>query len=255
MHHELGEGPSVAKMATDVTEALVETVEHVEYQRAISDRFPEFPELLRHGLETSAVVCDREITLNEVAKLDVEVEGACLPVSQKLGLQGEPNITGSGVALDHGLGEVNGDGAGDPGFDDIVHACPVGEVRRGEVGEDMVLERVFADDEKDLIVPAGVVAGVGVDDDVDKASDVLDADGLCVQVDDGGGFMRQDSVVKVVAVVVEGVVVLWLPVRNCVGNNNLKLYLTYDLRRRSTVLFSLRLGSVLFYTLSLWTTK
>ena len=46
----------------------------------------------------------------------------------------------------------------------------------------MGLQRVLADDQKDLISPAGVVAGVQIEDDVDEAPIVLHADGLSVQV-------------------------------------------------------------------------
>ena len=54
----------------------------------------------------------------------------------------------------------------------------------------MILQRILAEDEKKLLAPAHVVAGVGVEDDGDKAPDVLHGDGLGVQVEDGGGFMK-----------------------------------------------------------------
>ena len=53
----------------------------------------------------------------------------------------------------------------------------------------MGLQRVLADDEKDLISPAGVVVGVQIKDDMDEALNVIYADGLSMQVDQGGGFM------------------------------------------------------------------
>ena len=127
--------------------------------------------------------------MDKIAELDVEVEGARLPVAEELVLEGAPDGAGGGGTVDHYLGEVGGDRAGDPGLDDAVHARPVRELGRREIGEDVGLQRVLADDEKDLISPAGVVAGVQIEDDVDEAPNVLYADGLSVQVDQGGGFM------------------------------------------------------------------
>jgi len=78
----------------------------------------------------------------------------------------------------------------------------------------VALQRVLANDEEDLIAPPGVVPGVDVEEDVDEAPDVLHADGLGVQVDEGGGFMGQDGVMKCGAAGVDGDGVLLLL---CVG--------------------------------------
>jgi len=145
--------------------------------------------------------------LDEIAELDVEVEGARLPIAEELVLKGAPDGASGGVAVDHRLAEVGGDRAGDPGFDDAIHARPVWQLGRREIGKDVGLQRVLANDEEDLISPTGVVAGVQIEDDVDEAPNVLYADGLSVQVDDGGGFMSQDGVVKIGAGV-DGVVVV-----------------------------------------------
>ena len=145
--------------------------------------------------------------MDEVAELDVEVEGARLLVAEELVLEGAPDGTGRGGAVNHRLGEVGGDRAGDPGLDDAIHARSARELKRREIGKDVGLQRVLADDEEDLISPAGVVAGVQIEDDMDEAPNVLYADGLSVQVDDGGGFMSQDGVVKIGAVV-DGVAVV-----------------------------------------------
>jgi len=136
---ELREGVAAANVAAGVAEALVEPSEKVEGQRAIRDEFPKIRKLLRHVLEAPAKFRDGEITLDEIAELDVEVEGAGLPIAEKLVLQGAPDGTGGGDAIDHHLGEVGGDRAGDPGLDNAVHACPVWEVGRGKVDEDVTL--------------------------------------------------------------------------------------------------------------------
>jgi hypothetical protein len=40
-------------------------------------------------------------------------------------------------------------------------------------------------------LPAVEVVGVNVEDDVDEAPDVVDADGLGVKVEEGGGLLEQ----------------------------------------------------------------
>ena len=91
---ELGEGVAAANVAASVAEALVEPSEKVEGQRAIRDGFPKIRKLLRHVLEAPAKVRDGKITLDEVAELDVEVEGAGLPIAEKLVLQGRTRRCG-----------------------------------------------------------------------------------------------------------------------------------------------------------------
>src|SRR6185312_12516414 len=84
---ELGEGVATANVAAGVAEALVVSSKKVEGQRVIRDGFPKICKLLRHVLEAPAKVRDGKITLDEVAELDVEVEGAGLPIAEKLVLQ------------------------------------------------------------------------------------------------------------------------------------------------------------------------
>ena len=83
--------------------------------------------------------------MDEIAELDVEVEGARLLVAEELVLEGAPDGASGGVAVDHRLGEVGGDRAGDPGFDDAIHAHPVRELGHREISKDVGLQRVLAD--------------------------------------------------------------------------------------------------------------
>ena len=92
---------AAANVAAGIAEPLVEPSEKIEGQRAIRDGFPKIRKLLRHALEAPAKVRDGEITLDEIAELDVEVEGAGLPIAEKLVLQGAPDGTGGGDAIDH----------------------------------------------------------------------------------------------------------------------------------------------------------
>jgi hypothetical protein len=47
--------------------------------------------------------------LAEVAELGVEVKSAGLLIPEKLFLEGEPDVTSSGIAGHHGLRQVGGD--------------------------------------------------------------------------------------------------------------------------------------------------
>ena len=123
---ELGEGVAAANVVASIAEALVEPSEKVEGQCAIRDGFPKIRKLLRHVLEAPAKVHDGKITLDEVAELDVEVEGACLPVAKELVLEGAPDSAGCGGAIDHHLGEVGGDRPCDPGLDHAIQQVQSG---------------------------------------------------------------------------------------------------------------------------------
>lgn len=58
---------------------------------------------------------------------------ASLPVPEKLILEGEPNDARSGATFHDCFSKVGRDGARDPGLDNAIHVCPIGEVRRGGV--------------------------------------------------------------------------------------------------------------------------
>jgi hypothetical protein len=98
----------------DGLEAIGETANDVEHQRALSDGLAEITQGVRHVLEAPAVVGDRQVALAEVTELGVEMEGTGLLVPKELFLEGEPDDAGSSGAGHHGLSEVDGDGARDP---------------------------------------------------------------------------------------------------------------------------------------------
>ena len=192
------------KVKTDVGVALVETSDEVEDESPIRDDLAERAKVGGHPQETPAVICDGQITLGEAAELGVEVEGARLAVAEELGLHSKLGIAcGDGTGGD-GVSKVVGDGSEDPGLHDAVHARPIrlggGD---GGVGEDVVPEGELADDEKKLIPLASVVAG-DVKDDGDQTPDVLDRHSLLVEVHDGGGLVKEQGVVEVLRIGVEG---------------------------------------------------
>ena len=129
--------------------------------------------------------------MHELPELGVEVQDPCLPVAEKLGLEGKPGGTGSGVALHGGVGKVVGDCAEDPGLDDAIHARPVRIGGDRLVEEDVLLKGELPNGEEELVAPAGVVAGGDVEDDGDQTPDVLDSHSLHVEVREGGGLVKQ----------------------------------------------------------------
>jgi hypothetical protein len=169
-------------MATDTLEALGEATDDVEYQRTVVDRFSKVSEGVGHVLEAAAVLRDGQVPLTEVAELGVEMEGASLLIPEELILEGKPNGASRGIPREHRLRQVVGDGAGDPVLDDAVHAAPIRKIGRRGVLEDVIIQRVLADDEEELIAPTLVVVIGEVEDDVDEVANVLDAG--CVVVAD-----------------------------------------------------------------------
>jgi hypothetical protein len=157
--------------------------------------------------------------LDEVLELSVEVEGASLPIAEKLVLESKPGSAGSGATFHDRLSKLRGDGAGDPGLDNAVHACLVGEVRRGSIVEEVVVQGVFANNEKNHITPTSVVVGK-VEDDVDETPNVLDSDNLGVEVDDSSSLMEEDGVAKVLVSITRLIkeVIMSIVIRNVVSD-------------------------------------
>src|SRR6185312_5769206 len=130
---------------------------------------------------------DGEVSLHEGAEGGVELEGAVLGVAEELALERHPGLPrGAAVDPDEVL-KIQGDGPEDPGHGDAVEAQPrhVPRLDR-QVNEDVVVEGVAADGEQDLVPPAAVGGGRGVEEDGDQSPDVLDAGRLEVELGDHG---------------------------------------------------------------------
>jgi hypothetical protein len=54
----------------------------------------------------------------------------------------------------------------------------------------LALQRELPKDKWHVVAPAGVVVGVDVKDGGEETPYVLHDNGLCVQIDNGGGLMR-----------------------------------------------------------------
>jgi hypothetical protein len=172
---EGGEGPAATKKGPDVAEAFIEAANHVEDEGAVGDDLAKGSEIICHLLEAPAVISDREVTLNEVAKLPLQVDGTCLPIAKELGLDGEPGVPGGGALGGDDLSEIVDESPDDPELDHAVYPSPVrGDgIWRGEA--DVILERKLAENEQELVAPATEVAGVDVEGNGDESPDVLTA--------------------------------------------------------------------------------
>jgi hypothetical protein len=73
----------------------------------------------------------------------------------------------------------------------------IGEVGRWGIREDVILLRVLAGDEEKPITPVLVVVVGEIEDDVHQVANVLDTEGMVVQVDDGGGLICQHGLVEI----------------------------------------------------------
>ncbi|EAZ21066.1 hypothetical protein OsJ_36709 [Oryza sativa Japonica Group] len=180
-------------MATNGGKPLVQSSDEVEDEGAVADWFTKISEVVGSGLEKLAVVGDREVPLDERTEFGIEDEGPRLSVAEKLALDGKPDGAGSDTlvaAMPDDVEEVVGEGAVEPRTDDAVHALPVRRVQGTIVVKDMTLKRILAQLEQELLAPPSEVAGVDVEDDVDKAADILDGHSLGVEVQNSGSLLK-----------------------------------------------------------------
>lgn len=100
-----------------MSEALIESADHVEDEDAVSDDLTEGAEIVGHLLEVAAVLSDGEIALDEVAELYLDLDGTHLLVAEELGLDNKPGVLDNGALGGDDLGE----GVEDPGLDHAIH--------------------------------------------------------------------------------------------------------------------------------------
>jgi hypothetical protein len=143
--------------------------QNVEDQDVLRDREAEVAKPISRALHLPAVVAHGQVTLLERAKLDVELEGACLSIPDKLSLEGKPHHACGGIWSLHDVLEIQGDGPRDPGHDDVVATSPRRVASTGRsVREDVAVKSVAAKNEEKLVPPSSVGGAVGVEDDSDQ---------------------------------------------------------------------------------------
>jgi hypothetical protein len=85
---------------------------------------PEVSQTVCHGLKLAAVLIDREVTLNKSMKDIINMKSMLLTVTEKLVLDGEPEVARRVTAFPDHLVKIRRDGVTDPVEDDTVHPNP-----------------------------------------------------------------------------------------------------------------------------------
>jgi hypothetical protein len=85
-----------------VLEALVQPLKDVEDEDPVFNGCAEVSQTVGHGLELAAVLIDREVTLNKSMKASIKVKSVLLTVTEKLVLDGKPEVARRATAFpDH----------------------------------------------------------------------------------------------------------------------------------------------------------
>jgi hypothetical protein len=104
-----------------VVEALVQPPKDVEDEDSAFNECAEVSQIVGHGLELVTVLIDREVILNKSMKGSIKVKSMLLTVTEKLVLDGAPEVARCATAfLDH-LVKIRRDGVADPVEDNVVH--------------------------------------------------------------------------------------------------------------------------------------
>jgi hypothetical protein len=107
-----------------VLEALVQPPKDVEDEDPVFNGCVEVSQTVGHDLELATVLIDREVTLNKSTKGSIKVKSTLLTVTEKLVLDGEPEVAHRATAfLDH-LVKICQDGVADPVEDNTVYPNP-----------------------------------------------------------------------------------------------------------------------------------
>jgi hypothetical protein len=107
-----------------VLKALVQPLKDVEDEDSVFNRCVEVSQTIGLGLELATVLIDREVTLNKSMKGRIKVKSTLLMVTEKLVLDGEPEVMRRATAFPDHLVKIRRDGVADPVEDDAVHPNP-----------------------------------------------------------------------------------------------------------------------------------
>jgi hypothetical protein len=97
-----------------VLEALVQAPKDVEDKDPVFNGCAEVSQIINHGLELAAVLIDREVTLNKSTKGSIKVKSTLLTVTEKLVLDGEPEVARRATAFSDHLVKIHQDGVANP---------------------------------------------------------------------------------------------------------------------------------------------
>jgi hypothetical protein len=107
-----------------VLEALVQPPKDVDDEDPVFNGCTEVSQTIGHGLELAPVLIDREVTLNKSTKGSIKVKSMLLMVTEKLVLDGEPEVACRATAFPDHLVKICRDGVTDPFEDDVIHPNP-----------------------------------------------------------------------------------------------------------------------------------
>jgi hypothetical protein len=154
-------------------------------------------EVVREFLELVAVVRDREVALNHIAKLYFKQNRALEFIVPKKALNVGPNGEGSGVGLVDEVEDALGDGIVEPIYDAAINLTPFGiTVDDERWGADMADQTDLAQDGVDEAPPLSVVGLREIEEDRDVVSDIHGLDDgkgsrlRCVEKSVGGTGIR-----------------------------------------------------------------
>jgi hypothetical protein len=177
-----------------VLEFSAQATEQGEDHLTIAYRIAKLGERRRHCLKATTEVGDRQGVLTEVAELRLEEEGTRLLLPKKLILEIAPRLPRGALPDHERLLQVAGDGAVDPCQHDAVRLEPGRALGKRLILEDVMGQRVLAEDGEEHPTPLGVGVRGFVEDDGDEGLHVDDGGGLSP---DGlvGGFKLVEGVV------------------------------------------------------------
>jgi hypothetical protein len=97
-----------------VLEALVQPPKDVEDEDPIFNGCAEVSQIVGHGLELATILIDREVTLNKSTKGSIKMKSTLLTVTEKLVLNGEPEVARRATVFSNHLVKIHRDGVADP---------------------------------------------------------------------------------------------------------------------------------------------
>jgi hypothetical protein len=94
-----------------VLEKLVQPSKDVEDKDPVFNGCAEVSQIISHDLELAVVLIDREVTLNKSTKGSIKVKSTLLTVTEKLVLDGEPEVARRATAFPDHLVKIRQDGS------------------------------------------------------------------------------------------------------------------------------------------------
>ena len=125
-----------------MSKALIKAAD-VDDEGAVGVDFTEGPKVINHLLVVVALLGDGGVSLEKVVEHCLKLDGLCLPVLEKLGLDSELGLPSGGALGGDDFSKVIGQSAEDPRLHHTVHPCLVRRVD-WSIKMNVILERELA---------------------------------------------------------------------------------------------------------------